>query len=170
MKKIKALVLDADGVLTDSKIYISDSGKEMKAFNSKDGLGLKLIQQAGLKVAIITGRSSKALEHRCREIGIEHLFEKIEDKLVVLEQLAATWEYGMDEIAFMGDDVVDLPAMARCGLTFAPADAQEIVKTRATHVTKQKGGEGAVREAIEIIFRETGLYDQVMRRYLEKGC
>jgi len=168
MKKIKALVLDADGVLTDSKIYLSDSGEEMKAFHSKDGLGLKLIQQAGLKVAIITGRSSKALEHRCREMGIDHLFQKTEDKLAALEQLSATWGYDTDEIAFMGDDVVDLPAMARCGLTFAPADAMEIVRTRANHVTKQKGGEGAVREAIEFIFRQIGLYERVMQRYLEK--
>jgi 3-deoxy-D-manno-octulosonate 8-phosphate phosphatase (KDO 8-P phosphatase) len=166
MKEIKVLVLDADGVLTDSNIYISDQGEEMKAFNSKDGQGLKLIRQAGIKVAVITGRKSGALAHRCRELGIENLVQNCDDKLAALKKLAESLGCEAGEMAFMGDDVVDLPAMAQCGLTFAPADAREIVKTRVDHVTKQKGGRGAVREAIEIILRYTGRYDQVMQRYL----
>jgi 3-deoxy-D-manno-octulosonate 8-phosphate phosphatase (KDO 8-P phosphatase) len=165
-KQVKVLVLDADGVLTDSKIYISDQGEEMKAFNSKDGQGLKLIRQAGIKVAIITGRKSKALEHRCRELGIEHLIQNAEDKLIALTQLAEKLGCTTGEMAFMGDDVVDLPAMAECALTFAPADALDLVKTRVHYVTEQKGGRGAVREAIEIILRHNGMYDQVMQRYL----
>jgi 3-deoxy-D-manno-octulosonate 8-phosphate phosphatase (KDO 8-P phosphatase) len=166
MKQIKALVLDADGVLTDARIYISDSGEEMKAFNSKDGQGLKLIMQAGIKVAIITGRSSLALEHRCRELGIDHLIQNAQDKRIDLQELARKLGCTTAEMAFMGDDVVDLPAMMQCGLSFAPHDAVDIVKTRADYVTERNGGQGAVREAIEIILKHSGLFDQIMERYL----
>ena len=167
MKKIKAFVLDADGVLTDAKIYISDSGEEMKSFNSKDGQGLKLIMRAGIKVAVITGRTSRALEHRCRELGIEHLIQNARDKRIDLQDLARKLDCATAEMAFMGDDVVDLPAMMQCGLSFAPRDAVDIVKTKADYVTEQGGGQGAVREAVEIILKHIGMYDQIMERYLK---
>jgi 3-deoxy-D-manno-octulosonate 8-phosphate phosphatase (KDO 8-P phosphatase) len=166
VKQIKVLVLDADGVLTDGRIYISDSGEEMKAFNSKDGQGLKLLAQAGIKVAIITGRQSKALEHRCRELGIENIIQSAQDKRIAILDLAGRLGCTTGEMAFMGDDVVDLPAMAQCAMCFAPQDAVEIVKTKVDYVTKQCGGKGAVREAVEIILRHMGIYDQVMERYL----
>jgi len=166
MKPIKALVLDADGVLTDGKIHFNDRGEEMKSFDSKDGHGLKLIMRAGLSVAIITGRSSKALEHRADELGIVHLIQNAKDKRAALHELAGRIGCDPAEMAYMGDDVVDLPAMVLCGLTFAPADAMEAVKSQADHVTERCGGHGAVREAIEILLKHLGLYDQIMERYL----
>jgi 3-deoxy-D-manno-octulosonate 8-phosphate phosphatase (KDO 8-P phosphatase) len=166
MKQIKALVLDADGVLTDSRIYIGDSGEEMKAFNSKDGQGLKLIMRAGIKVAVITGRSSRALEHRCRELEIDHLIQNAQDKRIDLQELARKLGCATAEMAFMGDDVVDLPAMMQCGMSFAPRDAVDIVKTKADYVTEHDGGQGAVREAVEIILKHIGMYDRIMERYL----
>jgi 3-deoxy-D-manno-octulosonate 8-phosphate phosphatase (KDO 8-P phosphatase) len=166
MKKIRVLVLDADGVLTDSKIYISDSGEEMKAFNCKDGHGLKLIMRAGIEVAIITGRISRALEHRVSELGIEHLIQGAKEKKPALLELAQSLGCSTEEIAYMGDDVVDLPAMTLCGLTFAPHDAMDIVKSRVDYVTERNGGHGAVREAIEILLKRLGLYEAVMERYV----
>jgi 3-deoxy-D-manno-octulosonate 8-phosphate phosphatase (KDO 8-P phosphatase) len=167
-KKIKALVLDADGVLTDARIYISDSGEEMKAFNSKDGQGLKLIMRAGIKVAVITGRSSRALEYRCRELGIDHLIQNAMDKRIDLQDLARKIGCTTAEMAFMGDDIVDLPAMMECGLSFAPGDAVDIVKAKADYVTERGGGQGAVREAVEIILKHLGMYDRIMERYLAR--
>lgn len=166
MKQIKVLVLDADGVLTDGKIYLNDRGEEMKAFDSKDGHGLKLIMRAGIQVAIITGRISQALEHRARELGIELLLQNVKDKRPALIELAQRIGCAPGEMAYMGDDVVDLPAMAVCGLTFAPADALEIVRARVDYVTERGGGNGAVREAVEIILKHMGMYDQVMERYV----
>jgi len=166
MKTIKVLVLDADGVLTDGKIYFNDRGEEMKAFNSKDGHGIKLIMRAGLSVAIITGRTSKALEHRAGELGITHLIQDAKDKRAALYELANRIGCHPKEMAYMGDDVVDLPAMVLCGLSFAPADAMEMVKSQVDHVTECSGGYGAVREAIEILLKHMGMYDQIMERYL----
>ncbi|HQP31304.1 MAG TPA: HAD-IIIA family hydrolase [Deltaproteobacteria bacterium] len=165
MKPIKVFVLDVDGVLTDGKIYFNDRGEEMKAFDSKDGHGIKLIMRAGLKVAIITGRTSKALEHRAGELGITHLIQGAKDKRAALLELAGRIGCDPGEMAYMGDDVVDMPAMVLCGLSFAPADAVEMVKSQADHVTERGGGRGAVREAIEILLKHLGMYDQIMERY-----
>lgn len=166
MKQIKCLVLDVDGVLTDSKIYFTDSGEEMKAFNSKDGHGLKLLMRAGIVVAIITGRLSRALEHRVKDLKIDHVIQGARDKKAALMDLSKTLEIETDEMAYMGDDVVDLPAMALCAMSIAPADAVDMVKHRADVVTEQTGGNGAVRQAVEIILKQAGLFDAVMERYV----
>jgi 3-deoxy-D-manno-octulosonate 8-phosphate phosphatase (KDO 8-P phosphatase) len=166
MKQIKALVLDVDGVLTDSSIYFTDSGEEIKAFNSKDGHGIRMLMRAGLQVGIITGRKSKALQFRTEELGIEHVIEDAKDKKKALESLSAKLGIDPSEIAYMGDDVVDLPAMAMCGLTFAPSDAVDLVKEKADFVTKNPGGKGAVREVVEIILKSQNLYDKIMERYV----
>lgn len=165
MSRIRILVLDVDGVLTDGSIYISDHGYEMKAFNSRDGHGIKLLQRAGIETAIITGRISKALEHRTEELGIRHVFQNAKDKREAILKLSS--ELGIDtgEMAYMGDDVVDIPAMVLCAMSFAPSDAMDIVKEKADYVTKLPGGKGAVREAVEVILKNEGLYDEVMKRY-----
>lgn len=165
MSRIRILVLDVDGVLTDGSIYISDQGYEMKAFNSRDGHGIKLLQRAGIETAIITGRISKALEHRTEELGIRHVFQNAKDKKDAILKLSS--ELGIDtgEMAYMGDDVVDIPAMALCAMSFAPSDAMDIVKEKADYVTKLPGGKGAVREAVDVILKNEGLYDEVMKRY-----
>ena len=166
MNQITCLVLYVDGVLTDSRIYITDKGEEVKAFNSKDGHGLKIILRAGIEVVIITGRISGALEHRARELGIKHVIQDAKDKRAALMEVAGRLGIEPAHMAYMGDDVVDLPAMAVCGLTFAPADAMDMVKDRAEIVTRNPGGHGAVREAIEILLKRLGMYDRVMERYV----
>ena len=166
MNMIKILVLDVDGVLTDGSIYINDHGDEMKAFNSRDGHGIKLLQRAGIETAIITGRVSRALKHRAEELGIRHIYQNAKDKRDAILKLSS--ELGIDtkEMAYMGDDVVDLPAMVLCAMSFAPSDAMDTVKEMADCVTKLPGGKGAVREAIEVILKKEGLYDEVMKRYV----
>jgi 3-deoxy-D-manno-octulosonate 8-phosphate phosphatase (KDO 8-P phosphatase) len=166
MNNISCLVLDVDGVLTDSNIYFTDDGKEIKAFNSKDGHGLKLLMRAGIEVVIITGRTSRALEYRADELGIKHVFQGIKDKKTALLDIAQKLGIEPAHMAYMGDDVVDLPAMALCGMTFAPGDAVDMVKERAGTVTINSGGHGAVREAIEILLKRLGLYDKIMERYV----
>lgn len=166
MNRIKCFVLDVDGVLTDSKIYFTDDGREMKAFNSKDGHGLKLIMRAGIQVAIITGRYSKALEHRVKDLNIQHVIQGSKDKKASLQELSRHLGIEPKEMAYMGDDVVDLPAMVLCGMSIAPADAVEMVRAKADVVTNLPGGQGAVREAVEIILKRVGLFETVMERYV----
>ena len=156
-KPIRYLVLDADGVLTDGSIYLTDEGTEIKAFHARDGHGLKMLMREGIDVAIITGRYSKALEHRAKELGIEHLIQGAKDKKAALLDFSNKTGISPQEMAYMGDDVVDLPAMALCGLTLCPGDGADMVKERADFVTSLSGGRGAVREAIEYIFRLLGL-------------
>ena len=167
MNKISCLVLDVDGVLTDSRIYFTDEGIQIKAFNSKDGHGLRMLLRAGIEVVIITGRTSKALEYRAQELGITHVFQGAIDKSPVLLEAAQKLCISTSNMAYMGDDVVDIPPMALCGMTFAPADAMDMVKERAEVVTTRPGGYGAVREAIEIILKREGLFDKIMERYVE---
>jgi len=166
MESIKALILDVDGVLTDSMIYITDQGEEIKAFNTKDGHGIRMLIRVGIKVAIITGRTSKALQYRVKELGIAHVIEGAKDKRSAVLKTAKKLEIVLDEIAYMGDDVVDLPAMKLCGLSIAPSDAIAEVKERADVVTSMPGGKGAVREAVEFILKSRGLYEKVMERYV----
>jgi 3-deoxy-D-manno-octulosonate 8-phosphate phosphatase (KDO 8-P phosphatase) len=167
MNRISCLVLDVDGVLTDSLIYFTDEGIQLKAFNSKDGHGIRMLLRAGIEVVIITGRTSKALEYRAKELGITQVFQGAIDKKPLL--LEAAGKLGIEPInmAYMGDDVVDLPSMSLCGMTFAPADAMDMVKERCDVVTTRPGGHGAVREAIEILLKREGLFDKVMERYVE---
>ncbi len=166
MSTISCLVLDVDGVLTDSRIYISDSGEETKAFNSKDGHGLKLLLRMGIEVVILTGRSSRVVEHRAKDLGITHVIQGSKDKRAALIDLAERIGIETIHMAYMGDDVVDLPPMALCGLTFAPADAVDMVRERADVVTVNRGGHGAVREAVEILLKRLGLFEQAMERYV----
>ncbi len=163
---IKYLILDADGVLTDSRITYTDDGQELKSFNTKDGHGLKLLMRAGVGVAIITGRFSKALEHRAKDLKIEHLVQGAKDKKAALLDFAKKIGLDPGEMAYMGDDVVDLPAMALCALSLAPSDAVDMVKERVDVVTKLPGGHGAVREAAELLLKRLGLFDTVMERYV----
>lgn len=162
---IRMLVLDADGVLTDGRIFYTDDGSEAKSFHVRDGHGIKLLMRAGIGVAIITGRISRAVEHRARDLGIEHFVQGAKDKKSALLELSRQVNIEPDEMAYMGDDVVDLPAMALCGLSMAPADAAEMVRQKADIVTVARGGNGAVREAIEIVLKRLGLYEKAMERY-----
>lgn len=162
---IKLLLLDVDGVLTDGSIYYDDKGEEIKAFNSKDGLGLRLLMKAGVQVGIVTGRKSKALQHRCENLGIDLLFENIQDKASVLNQITTRSGVGPQETAFVGDDLLDLSLFGKVCVAIAVADAHPCVLEKADMVTAAKGGAGAVREVCDAILREKGLWDEIVAQY-----
>lgn len=167
LEKIRLLLLDVDGVLTDGRILIDNKGVETKAFDVRDGHGLKLLQRAGFRVGIITGRRSRVVEYRAQELGIDVLFQGVRDKLVpyagLLESLGLTDE----EVAYVGDDLVDLPVLRRVGFAVTVADACDEVKPLVHYVTARPGGRGAVREVCELLLKETGGWAQVTARYFD---
>lgn len=165
-KRIKLVVFDVDGVMTDGSLYLCDDGQEYKAFNSQDGLGMKLMKASGVDMAIITGRTSKVVVKRAENTGVAHFFQGVEDKLEAFLHLAA--ELGLDhsQCAFMGDDVVDLPPMLRSGLAITVPAAPAMVRERAHYVTSREGGRGAVREVTELIMQAQGTFEAQMAQYL----
>jgi 3-deoxy-D-manno-octulosonate 8-phosphate phosphatase (KDO 8-P phosphatase) len=165
-KKIKLVVFDVDGVLTDGRIIIGDDGQEYKAFNSRDGHGMKLLQYTGVEIAIITGRTSKTVEHRMNGLGINHVYQGKRIKLPVFEELIEELGLSPDECAYVGDDWVDLAIMNRVGLAVAVQDADNVVKKHAHWITPSRGGMGAAREVCELIMEGQGnLQDQIERHF-----
>ena len=165
-KQIKLVIFDVDGVLTDGSLYLSDEGHEFKAFNSLDGHGMKMLKRTGIELAIITGRTSKLVPHRAKNLGIEHLYQGVENKIEAYQHLIETLQLAPESVAYMGDDVVDLPVMRRCGLALCVPDAPQLVKQHAHYVTKLSGGHGAVREICELMMQAQGTYDAQMAQYL----
>ena len=163
---VKLAVFDVDGVLTDGRLFLSGTGEEIKAFHTLDGHGLKMLKATGVVLAIITGRSSVSVELRARNLGIEHLYQGVEDKLEAFRQLLAQLGLAPEAAACMGDDVVDLPMMIRAGLAVAVPAAPVLVRQRAHYVTTAEGGLGAVRECCELIMRAQGTLDAQLARYL----
>jgi len=153
LRKIKALFLDVDGVLTDGSIIYSDHGSETKVFNVRDGLGIRWLIKSGFIVGIVTGRKSDALVHRCENLGIDLIFDGIKDKASALRMILDQTGMNSEEIAYMGDDIVDIPLMNRVGVSIAVADAHEVVIKTADMVTAARGGAGAVREVCEHILK-----------------
>jgi 3-deoxy-D-manno-octulosonate 8-phosphate phosphatase (KDO 8-P phosphatase) len=165
-KKIKLVVFDVDGVLTDGRIIIGDDGQEYKAFHSRDGHGMKLLQYTGVEIAIITGRTSKTVEHRMNGLGIKHVYQGKRIKLPVFEQLVEELGLSPDQCAYVGDDWVDLSIMSKVGLAVAVQDADAIVKKHAHWITPSKGGHGAAREVCELIMEgQDTLQDQIERHF-----
>jgi 3-deoxy-D-manno-octulosonate 8-phosphate phosphatase (KDO 8-P phosphatase) len=162
---IKLLVMDVDGVLTDSAIIINADGSESKIFSSLDGHGIRMWQRAGLKAAFLSGRDSEPTSRRAQQLGIEHCFQDCHDKLPVLKDLAQKLELPAEAIAFIGDDLTDLPPIRYVGFGVAVANAVDEVKRYADYVTTRTGGRGAVREVIEYILKSTGKWQQLMERY-----
>jgi 3-deoxy-D-manno-octulosonate 8-phosphate phosphatase (KDO 8-P phosphatase) len=165
-RAISLLVLDVDGVLSDGRLLYDDNGGESKAFYTADGLGIKLLQQQGVKVAIITGRSSPVVERRAQELGIDHLVQGREDKLVALTTLASSLELTLEQIAYMGDDLPDLSAIQACGLGMTVADGDEFVAEHADWRSQRRGGRGAVREACEFILHAQGKLEQARSKFV----
>ena len=153
LKKIKLLLLDVDGVLTDGSIMLDGRGNELKAFHVRDGHGIKLAQRAGINVGIITGRKSEVVNIRARELGIEEVHQGAHAKLAVYESLLVKYRMQDEEVSYMGDDVVDLDIMKRAGVAVTVADADPSVKPYADIVTQAEGGRGAVREFINLILK-----------------
>ncbi len=149
--KIRLLILDVDGVLTDGKLYFDHQGNEMKAFNTRDGLGMKALQGCGISVAVITGRTSEAVTHRMAQLDIQHVYQGREDKLNAFLQLLELTGLDAEQVCFAGDDWIDLPVLLRAGLAVTVADAENVVKDRVHWITQRNGGDGAVREICNLI-------------------
>jgi 3-deoxy-D-manno-octulosonate 8-phosphate phosphatase (KDO 8-P phosphatase) len=165
--RTRLLILDVDGVLTDGSIILDNEGNEYKSFHVRDGHGIKMLLHAGIRVAIITGRFSKVVERRAKELGITEVHQKCMDKRAVYTALAEKYALSDEEIAYMGDDIVDAPVMETAGLPIAVDDADEEVKKYALHVTHNKGGRGAVREVSDLILKSRGLWEGIVREYFE---
>lgn len=163
---MKLLLLDVDGVLTDGRIIYTSSGDELKFFDVRDGHGIKLLQRAGVKVGIITGRSSDLVARRASELGIEVVYQGQFNKVEALEEILADTGLSPEDVGYVGDDVVDLPVMRRVGFAASVADAHDLVKEAAHYVSPLPGGRGAVRDIVEFILRASGKWETVMSRYL----
>lgn len=150
-RALEWLLLDVDGVMTDGRLYYSASGEEIKVFHVRDGLGIKLAQRAGLKVGILSGRRSGALARRAADLRLDALIQGRDDKDPAFDEFLAAHETTAERVAYIGDDLLDLPILDRAGLSFAPADAVEAVRQQVDHVLAAPGGAGAVREAVELL-------------------
>jgi 3-deoxy-D-manno-octulosonate 8-phosphate phosphatase (KDO 8-P phosphatase) len=163
---IRAVIFDVDGVLTDGSLYLGDDGQEYKAFNSRDGHGMVMLAHSGVTLAIITGRSSEVVRIRMESLGIEHVLQGRREKLPAYEELKQQLGVDDHEVAYVGDDVVDLPVMRRVGLAVAVADAHPLVLEHAHWRTRSPGGRGAAREVCELILRAQGKLDAMLAAYL----
>ncbi|OGT17814.1 MAG: phenylphosphate carboxylase subunit delta [Gallionellales bacterium RIFOXYB12_FULL_54_9] len=166
-KLIRLVAFDVDGVMTDGGLYLSDSGDEFKRFNSLDGHGIKMLRASGVEVAIITGRTSRCVEARAKNLGIAHVYQGAEHKLEAMVDLLGKLNLSRDAAAYMGDDVVDLCVMRHVGLAIAVPDSPQLVREHANYVTKRSGGHGAVREACELIMSAQGTLDAQLAPYLK---
>ncbi len=164
--EIQMLILDVDGVLTDGTLFIHSDGSESKCFNTLDGHGIKMWQRAGMKVALLSGRASEPTRRRAEQLQIEHVFEDCHDKLPALQKFLEQIGISPEAVAYIGDDLTDLPVIRFVGFGAAVANAVDEVKKYADYVTEHPGGDGAVREVIEYILKNTGKWQELMKRYL----
>jgi 3-deoxy-D-manno-octulosonate 8-phosphate phosphatase (KDO 8-P phosphatase) len=164
--RIKLLLMDCDGVLTDGRIWIFENGEDQKGFHTRDGLGIDLWHRAGLESGIISGRNSRALERRAQSLGVKYLWQGRDDKRRAFADTLTQAQVNGDQVAFIGDDLTDLPLMLQSGLALAVGDAVAEVKARAHYVTTANGGYGAVREAIELMLKAQNRWDELVIPYL----
>ncbi|MCF6218793.1 MAG: 3-deoxy-manno-octulosonate-8-phosphatase KdsC [Gammaproteobacteria bacterium] len=165
-EQIKLIIFDVDGVLTDGSLFFSDSGEEMKAFNSRDGHGMKMLRESGVEVAIITGRTSNVVTHRMANLGIKYVYQGQHEKLPAFLELIDRLGVTAKQVAYVGDDVVDLPIMRRVGLAVAVQDAHSWVKKHAHWQTPSCGGRGAARDICELIMEAQGSLESTLNQYL----
>lgn len=165
-KNIKLVIFDVDGVMTDGGLFFDNNGGEYKAFNSLDGHGLRMLQECGVKVAVITGRKSELVEHRMGDLGVSLLYQGYRDKTPAFEALLKEVNLEKDEITYVGDDVVDLPIMSQLNFAIAVQNAHPFVKQHAHWITSRSGGYGAVRDVCEFILEAKGLLDDKLHSYL----
>jgi len=164
--RIRLLILDVDGVLTDGSLFVGDDGQEYKAFNSRDGHGIKMLQKHGVIVAIITGRTSQVVEHRMANLGVTHVYQGKLEKLPAYKELAAKLGIPAEETAYVGDDVVDLPVMRKIGLAIAVQDAHPLVQAHSHWQTPSHGGRGAARDVCEMLMEAQGVLEDELDSYL----
>jgi 3-deoxy-D-manno-octulosonate 8-phosphate phosphatase (KDO 8-P phosphatase) len=164
--RIKLFLMDCDGVLTDGRIWILENHEDQKAFHTRDGLGLEIFHRAGLKSGVISGRVSSALDRRAQKLGMSYVRQGNEDKEQAFAEIVADAGLTNDEVAFAGDDLTDIPLMAKCGLALAVADGAAETRAHAHYVTQARGGCGAVREMVELILKSQGRWDDLLKHYL----
>ena len=165
--RIKLLILDCDGVLTDGKVTYGNNEIELKSFSVKDGLGIRLLEYSDIKVAIITGRESQALIQRCKDLRIKFLFQKTRNKFVKIQEMLKELQLDWQNVAFMGDDWNDYPALKKAYLSAVPNDANEDLKSKVDFIANSKGGEGAVRGFIDFILKKQGKYEKAVADFIE---
>jgi 3-deoxy-D-manno-octulosonate 8-phosphate phosphatase (KDO 8-P phosphatase) len=165
LEKIKLLILDVDGVMTDGRIIMDNEGKEIKNFNVRDGHGLKVLQRYGIKVAIITGRQSKVVSYRAKDLDIKDVYQKVFNKKDVFEKIMKNLKVSPDEAAYIGDDIIDIPVLRRVGFSVAVADAADVVRKSVDYVARNRGGHGAVREICEMILKAQDKWPEVAAKY-----
>lgn len=165
-KRVRLMLFDVDGVLTDGRLWYGPSGEALKAFSALDGHGIKLLLQSGVAVALLSGRSSPAVALRAAELGIAHILQGIDDKLAAFESLAAKLGVAAAEAGFMGDEVIDLPVLRRCGFACAPAEAHDLVRRHVHYVARSPAGGGAAREVCDFLMRAQGTLEAALARYL----
>lgn len=164
--EIKLLALDVDGVLTDGKIMIDSEGREIKTFSAHDGMGIKAALKAGLIVAFVTSRQSKAVEIRAKELGVEEVYLGFENKIEIVRKLGKKYGVSLDNICYVGDDLIDLQAIIEVGWGVTVPQAPDEIKEKADYITRKPSGAGAVREVIEKILKRNGTWDHLMQGYL----
>jgi 3-deoxy-D-manno-octulosonate 8-phosphate phosphatase (KDO 8-P phosphatase) len=164
--RIRLLIFDVDGVLTDGSLFVGDDGQEYKAFNSRDGHGIKMLLKYGVEIAIITGRTSRVVEYRMANLGITHVYQGKLDKLPAYEELRGKLGISPEETAYVGDDVVDLPVMRRVGLAIAVQDAHPLVRQHSHWQTPSAGGRGAARDVCEMLMEAKGVLQEELGHYL----
>ena len=166
-KKLKLLILDVDGVLTDGKLFFDNEGNEYKSFHARDGHGIKLLRQTGVEVAVISGRKSNSVALRMKNLGIMHVYQGYENKQAAFNEIIKNTGITSEQVAHVGDDLLDLPIMIRVGLAIAVCDANFAVKERADWCTTLPGGQGAVREVCDFIMQAQGHFDEILNAYLK---
>jgi len=166
MRRLKLMIFDVDGVLTDGTLYYSETGAELKAFNARDGHGIKMLKESGVEIAILSARRSRAVDARAAELGLTLVEQGAGDKGKAFEGLIARARVPAEAAGYMGDDLVDLPALSRCGFAASVPEAPESVRKRAHLVTRASGGRGAVREVCELIMRAQKTLDRAVARQL----
>ena len=166
LKKVKVVLLDVDGVLTDGGIYYTNKGDEIKKFNVKDGSGIKMAIRAGYKFAIVTGRVSNIVLKRATELGIDNIYQGVKQKHTLINDIKRQFKVNDEEIAFIADDIIDLELFKKVGVRIAVADAHKMIKRYAHIITKASGGDGAVREFIDMLLDVNGLWEKAVEQYL----
>lgn len=164
-KKVRLLLLDVDGVLTDGRIVYDSDGRDMKFFDVHDGLGVYLLKKAGIPTVIVTAKASDSITPRARDMRIEHVYSDVHPKSQVLEEITRAYRVAAEEICFIGDDLVDLSLLSRVGFPVAVRNAQALIKKRAAYITSNHGGRGAVREVADLILKSQRKWDTALRDY-----
>jgi 3-deoxy-D-manno-octulosonate 8-phosphate phosphatase (KDO 8-P phosphatase) len=165
-RRVRLMLFDVDGVLTDGRLWYGPSGEALKAFCALDGQGIKLLMQSGVAVALLSGRSFPAVAVRAAELGVAHVLQGVDDKLAAFEALCARLGVPAGEAGFMGDDLVDLPVLRRCGFACAPREAHELVRSHVQYVARAPAGAGAAREICDLLMRSQGTLEAALARYL----